>query len=504
MGKTIIINLGNKGAILSLKNSNSITESIFIEEFNQSSLPKVLEFFNKYKKTNAYILLDSVAQNYNYKIFPPLNYFDLQKIVNRRFSSEIPKTDLKKKHFLYKENITKKTAYLFVSASMDSPLKEWIKLFDTIPNNLLGIYMIPLEIVFMAKKILMLAGTKKFVKEKNQWVLLTIENQINDFRQVAIFNGNIAFTRLISIDKSSNLSSYAKNDIIRASEYIKRFDSEFNFEKLAIINITSPENKNALKDLKIEKSVVLNYTTNELAQEFKIKSNHITPTTKYCDMLISLFIFKFGKKIRFSNIKIDLIYNLNIIMNIFNSTIILFFASILISLLAYVSINILNKAKISHKNREVEENTKILKDKSKDEFGEYSKDIDRIIDVGTVKEAIDAKYVDPIESFEKFNEIQDKNVLTTGISWTIENFDYQGNPTLNFVRSIYDTGIINPDGNVNKLFSKYDIVNLKLRNSYKSELINLSTLPSNIDFNKIYKTYPIKIELLEKKMGGEK
>ena len=105
MRKIAVVNIGNKGVVLSVISSNEILDQIEIDELSQKNLEIVNKFFTKYKRVNVIIALDTIAQNYNYKIFPPLNYFDLVRIANRRFENEIPKNDLKYKKFLYKNDL---------------------------------------------------------------------------------------------------------------------------------------------------------------------------------------------------------------------------------------------------------------------------------------------------------------------------------------------------------------------------------------------------------------
>lgn len=498
MKKVITINVGNKGVVLSIKGNNRILEKLFIDDFNQETLPIVTEFFAKNKRLNAFIILDTVAQNYNYKIFPPLNYFDLQKIVIRRFNSEIPRNDLKQRKFLYKNPIDKRSVYLFISASTDSPLKEWLNFFKTIPNNLLGIYILPLETVDFARKIMISSGMKKVIAEKNKWILITFNDQTSDLRQVAIFNNNIAFTRLISLDSAGdNLAEFAKNDIIRTSEYIKRFDAEFTFDKLSIITILDQKNKEALKNLKIEKTIILNYTPGDIAKELNLGNSSIESDEKYTDLLLTLFIFKNRRRVRFGNFILNLIYNIVLLLNLIKKAAAAVILLIIISLVSVVFLKILYKTKIVGLNEDLSKNKEILQNKSEEKFGMDSKEVDKIIDAGNLKNLFDFKYVDPIPSFEIFSLAQGDIALTHSLKWTIENFDYQSTNKNNTIKATYDISIINPDGDANKLFNKYDSLSTKLRDTYKENLTGITTLPNNINFSKKYLTYPVKVEITE-------
>ena len=68
---------------------------------------------------------------------------------------------------MYKNSLDKRSVYLFISASIDSPLKEWLNFFNVVSNNLVGIYMVPLEAEDLAKKILSSNGMKDSLKKKN-------------------------------------------------------------------------------------------------------------------------------------------------------------------------------------------------------------------------------------------------------------------------------------------------------------------------------------------------
>ena len=501
MKKVIVVNLGNKGVVLSIQGDNAVFDKLFIDEFNQNTLPTVLDFFQRYNKLDAYIVLDTVAQNYNYKIFPPLNYFDLIKVVNRRFNTEIPKNDLKHKQFLYKDHTDKRSMFLFVSASVDSPLKEWFSFFQNVPNNLLGVYLLPLESVEFARKIMISSDLKERTKIKNNWILITFNDQTSDLRQVAIFNNKVAFTRLISLDGAGiDLANFAKNDIIRTSEYIRRFDSEFTFEKLTIINILDKENIETLKSLKIEKSLILNYTPYNVAELLKIGRHLIEENEKYCDLILSLFIFKNSSRVRFANTKINLVYEMSFFFNILIKFIIFIFLLIWFSFGGFVVLNMIFNGRITNLNGSIKDNEKILQSKSEEQFGMDSSEVDKIINAGLLKDILDLNYVDPIPGFKKFSEAQADDSLTHDLKWSLEGFDYQKiNDGDLSIKSVYNVSIINPDGDANKLFKKYDAFSSHLKSIYKDDIKTLSTLPSNINFSKKYLTYPINIEILEKK-----
>ncbi len=499
MKKVITINIGNKGAILSVLGSNKIFDTFFLETFSQETLPQVLEFFKRHKGLDAIILLDTVAQNYNYKIFPALSYFDLQDMVNRKFITEIPKNDLKQKKLLYKNKLDKRSVYLFVSASTDSPLKEWLNFFNIVPNNLIGIYMVPLEAEEIAKKVMITNGMKDTLNKKNSWILILFNNRASDLRQVAVFNGHIAFTRLISFDSTKeDLIEFTKTDIIRTSEYIKRFDTDFNLDKLVIITVLDQQSKITLRELKMEKTLFLNYTPSELSRIIKVGAGYINKDEKYSDLLISMFALQNKHNIKFGNQKIN-------ITNTLTKTLLAVKSLIFVLILAIVGSFAFNIITSSSSNKtlqdltnELERNNKILKSKTKNNLDVNSDEVNQIIEAGLLKDILDAKYINPVDTFQKFAKAQNGNALTFNLRWYIEDFDYQDTNGIKSAKSLYDISIINPEGTASKLFNKYDMVNLKLKDTFKDQMTGITSLPNNINFSQKYLTYPIKVEIVER------
>ena len=499
MKKITVVNIGNKGAILSVINGNKVLDKLEIDELNQKNLETVNNFFTRNKRLNVIIALDTVAQNYNYKIFPPLNYFDLARIANRRFENEIPKNDLKYKKFLYKNDLDKKSTYLFVSASTDSPLREWLAYFDIIKNNLLGIYMVPLETVDFAKKIMLSLGFNNLSKEKNSWILITYNDKVSDLRQVVIYNNNLAFTRLISLDSANeNLEEFAKNDIVRTSEYIRRFDSNFTFNKLTVLTILDRENKEKLRDLKIENAKVLNFTPYEIADLLKFGKS-IDKNEKFLDIVLDLFITNNRKRTRFSNKKINTIYYLTVLLNFIKKISFLSIFISLISLIIFISMNFTFDKKISQLEKEYKDNQKTLELKSKEEFGMKTEELDKIIDAGEIKNIITSKKTDPLPDFEKIYRAINDLGLVYDFTWTLNNFNYQNLSNNSEIKTTYNMSLINRDGNPNKIISKYNELNSRLKNIFKNESISMTKIESkDIDFSKKYYVYPIKLEIIKK------
>ena len=172
---------------------------------------------------------------------------------------------------------------------------------------------------------------------------------------------------------------------------------------------------------------------------------------------------------------------------------------ILCTFIAFVIMNIIFDKKTSDLNNNIKNNEVILQSKAEEQFGMDSEEVDKIIDAGTLKDMFDLNVVDPLPSFSRFAMAQSTDSLAHELKWTLENFDYQKNTSKDFnIKITYNVSIINPDGDANKLFRKYDALSSNLKRIYKEDLKSLTTLPNNINFSKKYLTYPVTVEILEK------
>ena len=59
--------------------------------------------------------------------------------------------------------------------------------------------------------------------------------------------------------------------------------------------------------------------------------------------------------------------------------------------------------------------------------------------------------------------------------------------------------LINTDGNTNKIISKYNELDSRLKNIFKNESTDITKIENkDIDFSKKYYVYPIKLEITKK------
>jgi len=485
MSKIITINLGNRGAIITLQQGNTIKNKIFINKLAENTVDKVKKFFDKHKKAEVYILLDTVAQNYNHKTFPAVNRFDLFSIVKRKFEYEIPKEDLKGKFLIDRDKLSKKWNYMFISSPIASPLKEWLELFDKLPNRLRGIYMVPLEMCKMAKKLT--KNIKLTGDLKPKWLLLITQNKVSDLRQIAIRNNILIFTRLLSQDliTSTGFADKLKGDILRTGEYLKRFSSSFNMKDLTVITITEKDVKNKLLDMEIQDVKFIKLTPSETAKKINL-SKFVNLKDRFSDILIRTAFIRGQKSLKFSNNKINKLNTLFNVIKVFFNSLLLIAVGIAASTFYLSGYKIKAETKRQNMVEDITNNSQTLRKKKEIKFGLEKESIDEIIDIGEISQVINSAKKDSNTQLQTFEKVQQNLGLTYSLSWTMDNFEYT-NPTSNTKTNVhFQLNLLNPGGNIDDLFKKFDVFTGKLKKEFKNEKVSYSKLPSNIDFNKKY------------------
>lgn len=495
MSKKIIINLGDKAALITLIKKDKIVQKLLVADFTEETFGKIKPFFVKNKRVSVYILLDTIAQNYNHRTFPAVNRLDLFSLVNRKFKQEIPKTDLKGKILIDRDKFTKKWNYLFISTAINSPLKEWLEFINEMPNRLIGVYMVPLEMCNLVKHIL---GKMDFSNTpKPKWVLIITDNQTSDIRQVALGNNALIFTRLLTKGAmSANFGESLKNDILRTCEYLRRFSTAFKMKDLMVITITDPELKSRLDTIQLPEASFVNLTPFEATTKFAISTNGVAKTEKFSDTLINSSFLKNKKVFRFFDPKIERLNRLFFTYRLVKAIILLFACFSLLTFGTNSVYNLLSSRKVNTLKKEIAQEKIVLQRKTEKKFGLEDENVEEIMDMGSLKVLIERAKKNPYDLFEKFYNVQKDLGTTYSVKWKITNIDYKRlNPNLQ-ENGMFEIVLINETGNIDDLFKNYDVLIKLLKSNFPEAVINYSKLPSNIDFNSKYYTFPLRVQII--------
>ncbi|MDR1926790.1 MAG: hypothetical protein LBQ13_03855 [Endomicrobium sp.] len=503
MSKFFTISIGDSYSVLSIRNKKKIFQQFFFEAIDDGDAKKTLEnVFKKNSKLSIYIILDSVGQNYSKRKFPAVGYFDVSKMVNRKFEHEIPKEDLKEKIYLGKSPETKEWEYMFVSSPINDYLQEWLNFVEHINNILVGIYMLPLEFENILKNINKKVNPKKKkgIVTKHGWTVMLIKSKVSGYREMTFTDERLTFTRVLQddlIDSADGFASNFRDNMSKVIDYLKRFYPNFSANELTIYIIAGAKEKDMINKSSLKEFRIRTFSFLEVASIFNLNKDSYKDD-QYGDILFQDLIIRNKKIASFSTNEMKQLNTLSTVNKISSKLIIALM--VILVILTALSLILLTKNRLSVVNikSELKVAEEKLENKKKNQFsGTKVEDIDKIIDITSFYVNSAKIGEDPFDFLAKFSEISSDNIIVNSVVWRINNFRKN-----NFVMkydSIYqiDSILINRSGKIDDLFKLYENVDRAIKNSFKNQTIKMSSLPKNIDFNTNYFSFPLKIDVTE-------
>ena len=499
MAKFFTISIGSNGSIVLMNSKNKVLKNLYCQDISDESVQKqVLQLFNKNKKLPVYLILDNIGQNYNKKSFPNVSIFDLQSLVRRKFNYEIPKDDLKDKRFIGRNKSTGSWEYMFISSPIDEVMAVWLNLLNKAENILAGIYMLPLEMEGMLKRLKKKLNVKK---TPLSWDILLTENQVSGFREITFINGRLAFTRILTENTTEQgaFNTQFNNNISRNIDYLKRFYNNFNPDNLNIYTITNEEVKNLVLNLDTKDNLKIKpFSYEEFSSLFGLKSK-LNGMLDYGDILFEELIMFSKKIISFSTRDMKQMAFLSKFSNIFQkislASFAVLFISLIISFFSFTKYNYrIDEAKKKH-----EAASQKLESKKKEEFGDGILNLDEIIDITSFYEEIRVVSMNPFNLLKKFSStFKNNEIIVNNLSWKLDNLVKNNLSQKSKNSMVMNSLLINKTGKIDDLFKVYENTNNLLKTNLSNYDITLSDLPKNINFNTNYFTFPVRINFVEK------
>jgi hypothetical protein len=416
-----------------------------------------------------------------------MSYLDLQSIVNTKFKKEIAKDDLKYKKFIRKDPVTKKSTFLFLSNTQDDSLKQWLSFFGEIRNILVGIYIIPLEMSFLVQKVV------KTFKIERDWVLCSYLDGDNIIKQVVTYKKNIVFEKSLDInyDDKTNFLNNFNNDCIKITEYMKKYDFNFRFDKLIIINILDQPTIDIIQKNSLYESIIHNLTIENVVEKLKIR---VKPKESIPISSVNvIYAANNPKAIRFFTPNILKVKNLVATKNTLQ-LVIFILSIVLITFICWESFsNYSQKNDLNISSIKLNRNRKTFEEDLPKQIGFSNQISNALVDFGQLREIFTNNYVNPVNMFQEFIKKTLDGFLVSHTKWEINNFkiddltNYKSN-----VKVTYNGAIINEKGSLKKIEETESKLQNDLQNLYTGKKLNYS----KIDFTKINKvntfyTYPV-------------
>ncbi len=510
-GKNIVVTIGNNGAVVALHEGNDIKNKIFLDELNDKTKEQLKSIFLANKSAQSYVLLDTVDQIYKKKSYPLVRRGDLIRLVKRDLAIDGDKESLKNYIILNRKKTKTKSTQnnkwesLFVSASNTETISSWVEFLLEMPNRLVGIYMLPVESFQLLKSLKKDIRTHSKIRAKrNDLYCLVLQNKVSGIRQIVFSESGIVFTRIVDYNFSQPdfLEKY-EQDLYSTFEYLKRLFPDITMSELDIVNVLPSEGIEAIKKLNTTELNFINYTPSQAATQLGY-SQLLPSNSSSCDLLISKIFFKNPKILKFSTPKISSLEKFFLGLRASYYADVFF----IIATLGAIVFSIFSQGKLyediedakTRKSAAIQEFARVQKlalegaKTDKTENGEAI-DIERVTDFGKIDQALSSNGTNIADFYSNLKFIKNYNVNLSKFSYSLNGFNPKS-PSANGNYSFSLSGIIqNKSGDIEDLFSEFDGLVAKTKETLNKNRVTYTDLPRNIDFNQKYYSFPIELSI---------
>ncbi len=500
--QNFVVTIGNYGAVVALHENKKIKNKIFLEEFNEEVKTELSNLFNKHKVAPIYILLDTVDQSYKKKSYPSIKKSDLSHIIKRDMATDGDKESLK--NYIIINNKDKKQINrhecLFVSSSSSEIITNWIEFLLTMPNRLAGIYMLPVE-AFNLFKLLRnnIKSLSKIKNKRNDLYCIIVQNKVSGIRQIVFSEHEIVFTRVVNYDfENADFLEKYEQDIYSTFEYLKRLFPDVTMSEIDIVNIFPVNVLEQIKKLDNIELNFINYTPYQAASEIGY-ADILPQNSNFCDLLISKIFSKEKKILKFTIPKIALLEKyFTILKSSYYANLIILMticATILYTVISQdkigEAIEVAQAEKYIASQELTKATTAALEGELTDKDGKQL-DIEMVMDYGKIEEALGSFGKKYEKYFYDLKFLKDFDVSLTNFTYTLNGFSTT-NPSPNGTSdSLQLNGyIINKSGDIEDLFTEFDVLVSAMKKNFDKNKIKYSELPKNINFNQKYYKFPV-------------
>ena len=219
-------------------------------------------------------------------------------MVERRLEKEFDRMDIKGALPLGRNTTGRKDwNFLFLSVRNVAPLSDWLDMLGNLPNEIAGIYLLPVETEQLVKAIKKAVETEN-ISQASEWQMLVTHNKTGGLRQVVYRKGRILFTRLaqpVGGNAPGVIAGHIEQEVLNTIEYIRRM----NFEDKAgldIFIITASEVKKQLEAARLKTAQTYVLTPHEIAGQLGLEGA-TEPKDKFADVVILAYFGKTKKAI---------------------------------------------------------------------------------------------------------------------------------------------------------------------------------------------------------------
>ena len=288
--RKFLLSVGDEGAVLVYMVKGKVEARFF---FNNSTAPEIEKVFLSDKIARIFVLVDVSDQSYLQHSLPPVSALNVNKMAARRLEKEFERTDIKGALLLNRSKTGRKDwNFIFASIRNVPPLSDWLAMLSDLPNEVAGIYLLPIETEPFVKAIKKAVETEN-TAQASEWQMLVTHNKTGGLRQVVYRNERILFTRMaqpVGGNAPGVIAGHIEQETLNTMEYIRRM----NFEEksgLDIFIITAAEVKKQLEATRLKAANTYVLTPHEVAGLLGF-DKATEPRDKFADVVM---LVQFGK-----------------------------------------------------------------------------------------------------------------------------------------------------------------------------------------------------------------
>lgn len=236
--KRFILLIGDEGAILIFMQGAKVLRRLFAPSASPSHSEAMCEIMRSNPAVPITLLMDVIDQQYVPHTFPPVSALSVGGLVKRRLDRDFQPEDLKGALQVGRDKTGRKEwKYLLIALAKTPLLGEWLDVVLNLPNEMKGIYLVPVE----AEHYLSMLSKKQSTEKPKPWRLMLSHNKVSGFRQVVTHNGKLIFTRVSqAIDDAipAVIAGNIEQEIINTMEYLKRLEFRDSAELEATVIVS--------------------------------------------------------------------------------------------------------------------------------------------------------------------------------------------------------------------------------------------------------------------------
>lgn len=302
--RRFVLIIGDEGAILVFMQGAKVLRRLFAPSPQPSHTEAIIEIISANPTVPVFVLTDVLDQQYVPHTFPPVSSLSVGGLIKRRLDRDFSPEDLKGSLPLGRDKTGRKEwKFLLIALAKTPLLSEWLDQLIELPNELKGIYLVPVEAV---NYINMLADRNPG-QEPSPWQLLISHNKVSGFRQIVIHDGKLVFTRVSqAIDDAipAVIAGNIEQEIINTIEYLKRLEFKENRELDATVIVS----QDVIESLDLKRFSFANaqaLTPMEIAESLGLEQAALS-ADRFGDVVMAA-AFGVNKKrmLRFSNAYMD-------------------------------------------------------------------------------------------------------------------------------------------------------------------------------------------------------